>query len=101
MPDRPLSLDQSVVVSPEVVFKELGGEAVLLDLASGIYFGLDETSTRLWQLIEAHRSLQRVFDEMLVEFDVEPARLQTELLAFTRDLVGRGLVAMSADSSPR
>lgn len=101
MPDRPLSLDQSVVASPEVVFKELGGEAVLLDLASGIYFGLDETSTRLWQLIEAHRSLQRVFDEMLVEFDVEPARLRIELLAFTRDLVGRGLVAVAPDSSPR
>ena len=101
MAERPLSLDDTVRVSPEVVFKELGGEAVLLDLASGIYFGLDETSTRLWQLIEAHRSLRRAYDEMLVEFDVEPARLQSELLAFVHDLTSRSLVSLDSVSAPR
>ena len=96
MADRTLSLDASVSPSPEVVFKELGGEAVLLDLASGIYFGLDETSTRLWQLLSTHRSLRRVYDEMLTEFDVEPAPLETDLLAFVADLTSRRLVVLDA-----
>jgi hypothetical protein len=99
MPDRPASLDESVAISPEVVFKELGGEAVLLDLASGIYFGLDETSTRLWQLMTAHGSLRRVYDDMLAEFEVEPGRLQTELLDFVRELSRRGLVSLHAPSA--
>jgi Coenzyme PQQ synthesis protein D (PqqD) len=101
MADRIMSLDQSVSQSPEVVFKELGGEAVLLNLASGIYFGLDETSTRLWQLLATHRSLRRVYDEMLAEFDVEPAQLETDLLAFVADLTARRLVLLDAPSASR
>jgi hypothetical protein len=96
-----MTLDESVSPSPEVVFKELGGEAVLLDLASGIYFGLDETSTRLWQLLAAHRSLRRVHEEMLAEFDVEPAQLETDLLAFVADLTSRRLVVLDAPSASR
>ena len=45
MPANSPSLADIVTVKADVVFKELSGEGVLLDLASGMYFGLDETST--------------------------------------------------------
>ncbi len=92
--DRP-SLDDTVTIKPDVVFKELSGEGVLLDLASGVYFGLDETSTRLWQLICQRAVLRRVFDDMLAEFDVDPERLRQDLLNFVADLNRRSLVSVS------
>jgi hypothetical protein len=95
VPDSPITLDATVTITPEVVFKELRGEAVLLDLASGIYFGLDETSTRLWQLLMSHGSLRRTFDSMLEEFEVEPERLQRDLLEFVAELTRRRLVTIS------
>ncbi len=82
MPADNPSLGDTVTVKADVVFKELSGEGVLLDLGSGMYFGLDETSTRLWQLISERGSLQRVFEDMLAEFEVEPDRLQQDLLNF-------------------
>src|ERR1017187_9559312 len=100
MSERPVSLGEAVIISPEVVFKELGGEGVLLDLASGIYFGLDETSTRLWQLLETHRSLRRVFDEMIAEFEVDPDQLEGDLLAFVADLTHRRLASVATNSFP-
>lgn len=96
MTDRPLTLDEIVTIGSETVFRELGGEGVLLDLASGIYFGLDETGARLWQLLQAHGSLRRVFDEMLAEYDVTPEQLQADLLAFVGDLTRRNLVTVSS-----
>lgn len=96
MADRPLTLDEIVTIGSETVFRELGGEGVLLDLASGIYFGLDETGARLWQLLQAHGSLRRVFDEMLAEYDVAPEQLQADLLAFVGDLTRRNLVTVSS-----
>jgi hypothetical protein len=95
VPDTPITLEATVTVTPEVVFKELRGEAVLLDLASGIYFGLDETSTRLWQLLTSHGSLRAAFDAMLEEFDVEPDRLREDLVAFVAELARRRLVSVS------
>jgi coenzyme PQQ synthesis protein D (PqqD) len=100
MSDRPISLAETVTISPEVVFKELGGEGVLLDLASGIYFGLDETSTRLWLLLQANGSLRRVFDEMIEEFDVDPDRLERDLLQFVADLTRRNLASLASNSPP-
>jgi hypothetical protein len=100
MPDRQVSLGETVTISPEVVFKELGREGVLLDLASGIYFGLDETSTRLWQLLQTDGSLRRVFDEMIAEFEVDPDRLESDLLDFVTELARRKLAVVATNSLP-
>ena len=96
--DRP-SLDDAVTIKPDVVFRELSGEGVLLDLASGPYVGLDETSTRLWQLICQRDVLRRVFEDMLAEFDLDPERLQQDLLNFVADLNRRSLVSVSCVSA--
>jgi hypothetical protein len=40
-----LSLDSTIVVSPEVVSQELEGELVLLSLDRAEYFGLNATGT--------------------------------------------------------
>jgi hypothetical protein len=87
-------LSLRVSIKPDVIFKAVSGEGVLLDLASGLYFGLDETSTRLWQLLQRHGWLSRVFDDMLAEFDVEPDRLRGDLLAFVDELRRRNLVTI-------
>jgi hypothetical protein len=98
MSDRRISLAETVTISPEVVFKELGGEGVLLDMASGIYFGLDETSTRLWLLLQMNGSLRRVFDEMIEEFEVDPDRLERDLLQFVADLTRSNLASLAKNS---
>ena len=99
MADAPITLDTTVAVTPEVVFKELRGEAVLLDLASGIYFGLDEISTRIWQLLTSHGSLRRAFDGILAEYDVEPDRLRGDLIAFVGELTRRRLLTVTFPTS--
>ena len=87
-----LKLTHHVTISREVLFQELDGEAVLLDLASESYFGLDDVGTRIWQLLQEHGSLRTVFDTMLDEYDVEPARLEEDLLKHVGDLADAGLV---------
>jgi uncharacterized membrane protein len=71
------------------------GEAVLLHLGQGKYFGLDEVGTRIWQLAEAHGSARAVLDQMLEEFDVEPDRLEADLDNLLRALAENGLVTLS------
>ena len=86
-----LTLSDSVEVVPDVVFRELDGEAVILNLDSGTYFGLDEIGTRIWTLIREHGALQPVFDTLQREFDVDPATLEEDLLALVSDLCLKGL----------
>ena len=77
----------------DVLFRELQGEAVILNLASSTYFGLDAVGTRIWQLCEAHGSLQTVLDAMQREFDAPGETLQSDLLTLVDELLSRGLLA--------
>jgi len=86
------ALTDNVTISHEVLFQEVGGEAVLLDLASESYFGLDDVGTRIWQLLQEHSSLRRVLEIMLHEYEVEPARLEEDLLKHVGELADAGLV---------
>lgn len=87
------SLDQSLAPSQHALFRELDGEGVILDLASGHYFGVDRVGARMWQLIGELRSLRRVHEQLLAEFDVAPDVLARDLLEFAGRLVRRGLAS--------
>lgn len=89
-----VTLDSRVSIAEDAVFRELDGEAVILHLDSGMYYGLDPIGTRLWQLIDAHRQLQPVFDAALEEFEVDAATLERDLLQLVSDLAGRQLVVV-------
>ena len=89
-----LSLNQTATRSDDVLFQEVGGEAVLLDLASEQYFGLDPVGTRIWQLLEKAPALQAVADTLHTEFEVEPSRMESDLLAIIDKLAAAGLVRL-------
>jgi hypothetical protein len=86
-----LSLRQSVAIAPDVICREVGGELVMLNLESGTYFGLDPVGTRMWQLIETHGALEKVFDAMCGEYDVTPDTLERDRLGLVNQLCARGL----------
>lgn len=90
----PISLDSRVAIHEDAVFRELDGEAVILHLDAGLYFGLDPVGTRLWQLIEAHGALRPVLEAALTEFDVAPDVLEHDLLDLVSTLAEKRLVVV-------
>jgi hypothetical protein len=88
-----------VVVSPEVLLQEVGGESVLLDLKSESYFGLDDVGTRIWRLVEQDGDLNSVHAAILAEYDVDPIRLERDLRDLIARLVEAGLVTIEASGA--
>lgn len=76
---------------PRVVWRELAGEAVLLDLDGERYFGLDEVGTRVWTLIEEPRALAEVHGALLAEYAVGADELWRDLVELVDRLVTAGL----------
>jgi hypothetical protein len=87
-----LSLKGRFTLSPDVLFQEVGGDLVLLDLASEQYFGLDEVGARIWQLLADGASVGEVLDTLLLEYDVRPARLESDVSTLLEELSGAGLL---------
>ena len=79
-------------VPVHVLVRILDRESVLLNLETERYFGLDETATRMWQLVTASQDIEAAYQELLAEFDVEPELLRTNLTDLLGQLVENGLL---------
>ena len=55
-----------------VLVRLLDQESVLLNLETEQYFGLDETGTRMWQLVTTSPNIDAAYQELLTEYDVQP-----------------------------
>jgi hypothetical protein len=81
-------------VPAHVLVRFMDNEAVLLNLSSEKYFGLDETGTRMWQLATTSPSIDAAYRELLDEYDVAPELLQTHLHELLGTLVENGLLEL-------
>ena len=89
-----ISLESRVTIHQDAVFRELDGEAVILQLEAGMYFGLDPVGTRLWQLIETHGQLRPVLEAAATEFDVPADVLERDLIELVSGLAEKQLVVV-------
>jgi Coenzyme PQQ synthesis protein D (PqqD) len=89
-----MKLTDKIIVSPQVVAREMGTEVVILELESGNYFGLDAVGARIWRLIGMGKSLAEVCDEMVGEYEVSREVLERDALALVRDLAEKKLVSV-------
>ena len=86
-----VTFDSVLHRSDDVLFQEVAGESVLLDLASEQYFGLDPVGTRIWDLIDGKRQLGDIQRILCAEYDAEPQQIGNDLLALAKSLVDTGL----------
>jgi hypothetical protein len=83
---------EQFAVHPSVIARELSGETVLLNLESGIYYGLDAVGTRVWQLLVQGCTVDSVCGTMIDEYDVAPELLRADVVRLVGDLRERGIV---------
>ena len=89
------TLKSRISVGHNVQFQEVDGEAVLLNLESGKYFGLDQVGTRMWQLLTEHGQVESALRLLLQEYDVTEDRLQQDLIALIDQLASHGLAQVA------
>jgi len=77
-----------------VLFRELEGESVLLNLKTESYLGLDEIGTRMWALFTTRPSVQAAYETLLTEYDVSPEVLRKDVEALLEQMIEHGLVEL-------
>ena len=87
-----VSLTDRAAPPAHVMVRFLDRESVLLNLETEQYFGLDETGTRMWQLVTGSPNIDAAYQELLAEFDVEPELRRSNLMELLNRLVDSGLL---------
>ncbi len=92
-----MNLPEKVIIPTLVMARRVGDETVILDLASGTYFGLDPVGARIWQLMADGLTLGQVCDAIFAQYDSTPEKIQHDVLALARTLAEKGLISASVE----
>ncbi len=93
----PITPRTRVVASRKQLSTKLSGEAVILGLEDGIYYGLDGPGARIWELLQQPAMLGDVAETICAEFAVGRDAATRDLLSLADDLLTRGLLELVPD----
>ena len=89
-----MNLTDKAFIPDSVMARQVGDETVILDLASGNYFGLDGVGGYIWQLMNDGKTLVEICDAVQAKYDVARSDIERDLLALAADLQSRRLIAL-------
>ena len=81
-----------LVAAPDQVSCDIGNQMAILNLKSGIYYGLDSVGSRVWELLQTPRAAGEIEAAVMAEYDVQPERLRPDLQRLCRELADAGLI---------
>ena len=87
-----ISANSVVVAAKDQVSCDLAGEAAILNVKSGLYYGLDPVGARIWNLVQEPRPVGEIQNAIAAEYDVEPERCALDLRDLLQKLLAEGLI---------
>lgn len=101
MSSQMLDISTTAIIStaPEQIASELGGEAVILNLATGMYYGLNEVGARVWELIQQPCTFDSIFHTLLTEYDVDPDLCKQDLTKILVEMKEAHLVEVNDEKA--
>jgi hypothetical protein len=93
IPDiRPASV---VKAAGDLIWCEIDGEAAILSMPAGVYYGLDNVGASVWRLLNEPRSVAALVDAITSEYEVDAAQCERDLIALLHELAQHGLVEIN------
>jgi hypothetical protein len=90
-----ISINSTILVADDVVSCDLDGEAAILNINDGVYYGLDPIGAKIWNLIQKPKILFEVIEIICDEYDVDKDRCTDDILDLIKDLIENGLVRIN------
>lgn len=87
-----------VEICDGVIWRDLQGDVVILNVETGVYFGLDGSGGQIWRELARHGSVEKTFESLKQQFDARPDELRRDLDDLVNQLVEKKLVQPIAEA---
>ena len=95
-----ISTDHYITANVEqVAAKVIDDEAILINLASGMYYSMVETASFVWSMIERGSTVEAIVGSLSEHYDVAPEQAECDVLALSNELATEGLVTISENGA--
>lgn len=79
-------------INPNAHYTMIDDTAIVLDGQRGKYLGLNETASRILDLLARGRTTGQVLETMSEEYDIEPEALRRDIARFIAEMEAMGLL---------
>jgi hypothetical protein len=87
--------------SEEVIAKVMDGEAIIINLATGVYYSLDNAGVAMWQRMEAGWRLDDIAADVTARYEVPLEHARRDVLRLAAELLREEIVAtLDAGDAP-
>ncbi len=90
--DESALINQRFVANKENLFTDLNGEAVILSLQNGKYYGVNTVGAFIWGMIQNPASFEDIRSSAMREYEVDEAVCRQEILSFLKKMSEEGLI---------
>jgi coenzyme PQQ synthesis protein D (PqqD) len=91
---KQLSLETTVLASPQQVSCDVADEAVLLSMRDGEYYGLNEVAASIWRLVQQPRTIAQIRDLLLEEYSINAEECEQAVRKFLEEMITLHLVEL-------
>lgn len=88
-------MDEAIRLRPDVEWRAIDGEVVVLDLATSAYLAVNDTGAVLWPLVAAGARQADLVDELAQRYRLEPDQAKADVEAFVASLRALSLVEVA------
>jgi hypothetical protein len=86
------------VNTEEVAAKVIDGEAIIINLTTGVYYSMDGVGGRVWSLLEAHHSVDAIVEAICAGYSVPADVCRADVARLTSQLLEETLLATSTET---
>jgi len=83
----------------EVASKVIDGEAIIINLANGVYYSTDKVGALVWDLLQAGNRVEEVILAVTSRYDVAREQAETDVRDLVEELLQENLVASTENGT--
>jgi hypothetical protein len=85
----------------EIASKVIDGEAIIINLANGVYYSMDKVGALVWERLQAGYTLDDVIRAVTAVYDVSPEQVESHIVELVEELLHENLVVTSENGTSR
>jgi hypothetical protein len=87
-------MSKKYIQNKKVIQSKIGEEVVMLDMDSGLYFGLNSVASIIWVKLEKPISFEEIVDQLLEEYSIDRQTCETDSKVFWDQLLDNNIIKL-------
>lgn len=90
-----LSMESVIVQNKNMDVSDLNGEMVMMNLEKGEYFVLNDTGSRIWNIISEPKTIKQIVSELLEEYSIDDDICRDNVLEYLGKLYYAEIISVN------